>query len=112
MASPRTMFDPHVTRRAHRRVDTELSVAVISSSLGATRISNGRSCDVSEGGMSIVTAATLQAAQNVSVEIKLPKDQPPLKLDAVVRHQRHHLYGLEFVRASASQTSKIREVLD
>lgn len=107
MASPRTLYDPRVSRRAHARIDAELPVVITSRFLGTIRISAGRSLDLSEGGLRAFTSAPLQKEQEVTLEIRNANNRQVVKAAAVVRHSGENLYGFQFLKARGEELRKL-----
>ena len=100
---------PEIIQRAFDRVEVHVPVVVISSSYGTTVISSGRTSDLSEAGMGIITAASLAPGQNVSIEFTIPTSNQKMKMQAVVKHKSQNLYGFEFAEASVAQRSQIQK---
>ena len=99
------------TRRQHKRFGMEMPVVLIATAYGTTTISSGRTSDMSEGGMAVVTAATFQENQDISIEFKPPLESLLIKMRATVRHQAHNLYGLQFQSASEQQLAQLRRLM-
>jgi TonB family protein len=68
----------------------------------------GRSINLSEFGLGVVLAAELAAGEAVSVELRLPEQEQPLRWRAVVRYQDKLRCGLEFSGLSVEQRAAIR----
>jgi c-di-GMP-binding flagellar brake protein YcgR len=95
------------TRRTHERVEVHVPVVVISSTYGTTVISSGRTSDLSEAGMAVITAASLAPGQNVSIEFTIPASNQKMKMQAIVKHKEQNLYGFEFGELSPAQRTQI-----
>jgi c-di-GMP-binding flagellar brake protein YcgR len=100
---------PDATRRAFERLQVHVPVVVISSTYGTTVISSGRTSDLSEAGMAVITAASLAPGQNVSIEFSIPSTNQKMKIQAVVRHKEQNLYGFEFASPSNAQRTQIQK---
>jgi c-di-GMP-binding flagellar brake protein YcgR len=100
---------PEVCRRIYDRLLVHVPVVVISSAYGTTVISSGRTSDLSEAGMAVITAASLAPGQNVSIEFTIPSSNQKMKMQAVVRHKEQNLYGFEFAAPSISQKTQIHK---
>jgi len=105
----RASSTPEMIQRAFDRVEVHVPVVVISSSYGTKVISSGRTSDLSEAGMGIITAASLAPGQNVSIEFTIPTSNQKMKMQAVVKHKEQNLYGFEFAAPSVSQRSQIHK---
>jgi hypothetical protein len=69
----------------------------------------GRSLNLCEGGISVVLAGEVQAADTVGVEFLLPDMGLGLQAKAVVRHQSPTRCGFEFQGLTRHQQAVIRE---
>ncbi|MBI2681830.1 MAG: PilZ domain-containing protein [Acidobacteriales bacterium] len=99
-------------QRVHRRAFVEVPVVLIATQMGTTNIFGGRTLDVSEGGMSILTAGFFHPNQPVSIEMKAPQDNLMVKLHAEVRHAEENRYGLKFVAPSEEQRLMLRKMMN
>jgi c-di-GMP-binding flagellar brake protein YcgR len=99
-------------QREHRRSVMEMPVVLVASQMGMTNIFGGRTLDVSEGGMAILTAGFFHRNQTVSVELRLPDDGRMMMLEAEVRHASENRYGLKFLAPSEVQRAKLRKMMN
>jgi len=67
--------------------------------------------DVSEQGVGVISAAPLNAGDEIGVTLKLPGEAPPLTLRAVVRHTRGFHHGCQFVEPPTEQRYFLRQLL-
>lgn len=98
-------------KKARRRVPRfalQAPLDVIVQRLGAEESLPGRSVNISERGMAAVMAGDLVDGESVSVELLLPQETDPLRVQAVVRHQGALSYGFEFYGLSGAGKAKIR----
>jgi TonB family protein len=68
----------------------------------------GRSLEIGEGGMGVVSSTKLVVGESVRVEFLIPHTNTPVRATAVVRYQRGGSFGLEFLRLPGEQRSTIR----
>lgn len=68
----------------------------------------GRTLEIGEGGVGVTVAAQLLLGESVRVEFLLPHMTTPVRATAVVRYQREHCFGLQFLRLPVEQQSIIR----
>lgn len=61
--------------------------------------------EISEGGMSVMTRASLSVGKPVEIELVAQ-----CKLAGVVRHQHGTIFGLEFLHMNGETTARIREI--
>jgi hypothetical protein len=104
-------LQPQSGRRTHPRTPIEISVVLIATAYGTTSIFSGRSYDLSEGGIRVVTSGRLRESQSVSLEFKIPDSPVPMKMYAQVKYNHQNVYGMQFVTPSENQLNQIRTVL-
>jgi TonB family protein len=68
----------------------------------------GRTLEIGEGGVGVTAAVQLLQGESVRVEFLLPHMTTPVRATAVVRYQREHCFGLQFLRLPVEQQSIIR----
>ena len=86
-------------------------MVLIATAYGTTSIFSGRSYDLSEGGIRVVTSGRLRESQSVSLEFKIPDTPVPMKMYAQVKYNHQNVYGMQFVTPSENQLNQIRTVL-
>jgi TonB family protein len=69
---------------------------------------SGRTLEIGEGGIGVITASQLLLGESVRVEFLLPHMSTPVRATAVVRYQRAQCFGLQFLRLPDDQQSVIR----
>ncbi len=94
--------------RLHPRQPIELPVVLIATSYLATRVSDAKSLDISEGGISLFTRQSLTDGQQVSVEFAQPHISQLIHLRAVVKHRQEDRYGMQFLSTTPEQAHYIR----
>ena len=99
-------------QRVYRRAFVEVPVVLVASQMGTTNIFGGRTLDVSEGGMAILTAGFFHQSQPVSIELKIPQENLMVKLHAEVRHAAENRYGLKFLAPSEEQKAMLRKMMN
>ncbi len=99
-----------IVRERHRyfRCPVEVPVAILRSAMQTV---NGRTVNVSEGGMSISTAASLGSGAPVQLQFTLPGDEFQFELGSTVRWAKEEGVGLQFTSSSLHRTSKLQEWL-
>ena len=70
-----------------------------------------RSCELSEGGMSVYAPDPLEVGTFVMVAFSLPPEEKALRLRAVVRNRRGFRCGLQFVDPPAAERFAIMRYL-
>lgn len=85
-----------------------MPVVLITAHYGTAIIKNGRTADLSEGGMKVIVDTPLLDGQTVSIEFTVPVVSQLLKMRALVRHCHDNLYGLQFDEATDQQKHHIR----
>jgi ActR/RegA family two-component response regulator len=93
-------------RRRYFRCPMEAPVAILRTSMP---IVHGHTVNVSEGGMSITTAASLAPGDHVQLQFTLAGDEFQFALESTVCWAREQRLGLQF--RSSHQTSKLQEWL-
>lgn len=95
--APRTVTD----RRRHARYRFSVPINIYSAD---RLVIPGISLEISESGMSAITAASLQLGTTVELESVLAT-----RISALVRHNVGRIYGFEFLNLTVEQTSEINE---
>jgi hypothetical protein len=98
-------------RRNHPRTPIEIPVVLIATAYGTTSIFSGRSYDLSEGGIRVLTSGRLRESQSVSLEFKIPDNPVPMKMYAQVKYTSNEYCGMQFVTPSENQLNQIRSIL-
>jgi TonB family protein len=94
-------------RRVPRyKLTVPLSLTVLRS--GIPNKIPGRTLEIGEGGVGVVTASRLLVGESVRVEFLVPHMSAPVQATAVVRYQRELCFGLQFLRLPVEQQSIIR----
>lgn len=79
---------------------------------GEAPFADGTLEDLSRGGCAFQCESTLQIGNFLELEIRLPGEEPPLKIEvAVVRWAKSQRFGLEFLRIHAREKERIRELV-
>ncbi len=76
-----------------------------------SRVEQARCGDISEGGMAIRTAATLQLGTRVRLHIQFPDSSGSITLRAQVVDVRSQEYGLSFLISSTDEKEAARLLL-
>jgi c-di-GMP-binding flagellar brake protein YcgR len=71
-----------------------------------------RSCELSQGGMSVYAPDGLEVGTFVMVAFSLPPEEKALRIRAVVRNRRGFRCGLQFVDLAAADRSEIVRFLE
>lgn len=97
-----------VDKRSHPRVslDTEVTCELPD----GTQV-EGRSKDISIGGMFVITATGVPFGTNLKVKIRLPSARQDLLLPGVVRWMNPDGFGVQFGLLGARDTHAISELL-
>lgn len=95
-------------RRRVPRFELQAPLDVTAKRTEAAESIPGRTVNISERGIEAVMAGELIEGETVSVDLMLPDDADPLRLQAIVRHTGELSCGLEFRRLSAEQREKVR----
>ena len=98
-------------RRAFARTPVQIPVTVISSQRRKTDVANGKTNDLSEGGMSVIVATDLSVHQPIWIEFKAAYFNQPVQVRGVVRHGSAGRYGVEFQSASRDQVEQIHLII-
>ena len=93
-------------RRRYFRCPVEAPVAILRTAMQTV---HGRTINVSEGGMSITTAASLGPGDQVQLQFTLVRDELQFALESTVCWAKEQRLGLQF--RSSHQTSKLQEWL-
>jgi PilZ domain len=97
-----------VTRK-YPRYSVKCRIAVTTTTGGGST-SHGYTTDVSEGGLAVILPEAFAPGTSVMVEMNLGEQLGGLMLPAVVRHRRGYCHGLEFVDATPSAASRLRDL--
>ena len=103
--------DSQSSKRNYPRVAVEIPVILIATAYGTTSVASARSCDMSEGGISIATTTPLREHQSVSLEFKNLEQSVTLKLYGQVKYGVENRYGVQFITPSEQQLKEIRNLL-
>src|SRR5260370_39183540 len=68
----------------------------------------GHTVEIGEGGMGVVPASQLLVGEFVRIEFLVPHMSSPVRVTAVVSHQRERCFGLQFLRLPIEQQSIVR----
>jgi len=71
-----------------------------------------RSCELSQGGMSIYAPEQLEVGTRVVVSFTLPGANKALRLHGVIRNVRGFRCGLEFVKVSDAERAELARCLE
>jgi len=95
-------------RRRYFRYPVEVPVAILRA---ATQTVHGHTFNVSEGGMSIITAVSLGTGDPVQLQFDLPGNGFHFELESTVCWAKDQQVGMRFNSLSRQQTSKLQEWL-
>jgi ActR/RegA family two-component response regulator len=95
-------------RRRYFRCPVEVPVAILRAD---TQTVHGHTVNISEGGMSITTAASLGPGDPVQMQLTLPGDEFQFVLESTVCWFKEHRIGLQFTASSLHRTSNLQEWL-
>jgi len=95
-------------RRRYFRCPVEVPVAILRAD---TQTVHGHTVNISEGGMSITTAASLGPGDPVQMQLTLPGDEFQFVLESTVCWAKEHRIGLQFTASSLHRTSNLQEWL-
>jgi hypothetical protein len=94
-------------RRADRyAIDTKVRGEVVSGA--KPKPMYGRSCDLSQHGMALISPSDLNVDDILHITFTLPHCHP-LELEAVIRNRRSLAYGIEFINLTAAQQASLKE---
>src|SRR5260370_14023636 len=68
----------------------------------------GHTVEIGEGGMGVLPASQLLGGEFVRIEFLVPRMSSPVRVTAVVSHQRERCFGLQFLRLPIEQQSIVR----
>jgi hypothetical protein len=83
-------------RRRWQRLHTNVPVRILVRTLDCIQIVDGRGTELNERGLAVYAGVELKVGDCVSVELKVPDSERPLRLTAAVRNRTGYLYGLQF----------------
>jgi len=95
-------------RRRYFRCPVEVPVAILRAAMQKV---HGHSVNISEGGMSITTAAARGPGGPVQLQFTLPGDEFQFVLDSTVCWAKEQRIGLQFTSFSLHRTSNLQEWL-
>lgn len=96
-------------RRQHERFHFDRRINARAFRDGKAHRFWGRTCDLSESGMSVTFIETLELGEVVTLNVSLPAAAEPLTLSACVRYKSGFFCGLEFLVVSDRQREAIRK---
>jgi CheY-like chemotaxis protein len=74
---------------------------------------NGKSADLSEGGLGVeLVSGELTPGEIVTAEFSLPTSPHPMKLYGMVRHRKMEQYGIQFLEISGEDRQSIGDLCD
>lgn len=95
-------------RRRYYRCPVEVPVAILRAT---TQTAHGQTFNVSEGGMSIITAVSLGTGDPVQLQFVLPGNGFHFELESTVCWAKEQQVGMRFNSFSRQQTSKLQQWL-
>ena len=95
-------------RRRYFRCPVEVPVAIFRAAMQTV---HGHTVNVSEGGMSITTAASLGPGDPLQLQFTLPGDEFEFMFESTVCWAKEQGIGLQFTSFSLRRTSKLQEWL-
>jgi ActR/RegA family two-component response regulator len=95
-------------RRRYFRCPVEVPVAIIRAAMQTV---HGHTVNVSEGGMSITTAASLGPGDPIQLQFTLPGDEFQFVLESTVRWAKEQRIGMQFTSFFMHRTSNLKEWL-
>ena len=99
------------TQRKWKRVKVDIRVRLRRWEEKETAAAVMRSCELSEGGMSVYAPDGLEVGTFVMVAFSLPPEEKALRLRAVVRNRRGFRCGLQFVDPTEAERLEIARYL-
>ena len=114
VTQPGPMPDRHLIALERRRsaryaIDTRVCGEIGS---GAERKRmHGRSCDLSQHGMALISPSDFNVGDTLHITFTLPPCSP-LELEAVIRNRRGLAYGIEFTNVTATQQASLNESIE
>lgn len=97
-----------MNQRKHPRKTVDLTGSV----RGEALFAEGTLVNLSKGGCAFRCDSALEVGNFLEVEIDLPDQEPPLKIEvAVVRWTRGQGFGVEFLRIHPSEEERLRQVV-
>ncbi len=96
-------------RRQHERFHFDRRITARAFRDGKSHRFWGRSCDLSESGLSATFIETLELGEVVTLDVHLPACADALTLSACVRYRSGFFCGLEFLVVNDRQREAIRK---
>ena len=100
---------PPGCRRQHKRFHFDRRINARAFREGKAHRFWGRTCDISESGISVTFVETLELGEVVTLDVPLPASAEPLTLSACVRYKSGFFCGLEFLVVNDRQREAIRK---
>ena len=109
--------DVKIRRREHARVAVQLGVTVSSES----NFYVGFADNISKGGLFVATHDLLPIGQTLLLQFRLPEQQEPIEVEAVVRWQRTHSdpdngvlpgFGAQFVDLDDDECARLQDFIN
>ena len=96
-------------RRQNERYKVDFAVKIFAR--GRSGYTQGRSSDLSVGGLSFYAPVELAIGQEVQVHLSLPYSRMLLGLDAVVRNVNGFRFGVEFTALKETESAEIERII-
>lgn len=106
-----TRRDPRDLRQ-WPRYEVELPVEIRPQSRGALRGIEGRTSNISEGGLNATFSTLISGAESLELEIRVPDWQMNLIVNAQLRHVNGNKHGFEFVQLDREAKRKLRSAIE
>jgi TonB family protein len=102
------LSQPTESKRSVPRYELTVPLALTVLRSGIPNTISGRTVEIGEGGMGVVSASQLTVGESVRVEFLIPHTSAPVRATAVVRYQHERCFGLQFLRLPVEQQSIVR----
>jgi TonB family protein len=100
----------NMARRRHPRYQLSVPFEMTVFRPGAAVRLSGRAQDLGEGGLRGVISGTALTGERVELTLRLPAATQPLRMRAVVRHERELQCGFEFLSLGQSQREELQRL--
>ena len=95
--------------RSWQRFRLSLPVRLIVARDNATRITDGRANDISDGGLLLFAGFEVSLGDSVFVEFTPPFSGEAVRVRGVVRHRRGYHYGVQFYSETPAEDGQIKK---
>ena len=98
--------------RRHERIKLDVRAVWIDGSASTVRGAIGRTCDISESGVSVMLPAKIDVGNHSQIEFTLPGMKDTLRVQVIMRGHEGFRYGFEFTTLSQVQRHAIQRYCD